>query len=171
MGLHPYAEQFAQAGMVVVAFDYRGWGTSGGSIRHYVSWRRHLQVRSRGRSGQPRGPILAVTSPTLHESESRSPKGGPATSPARSGTHINSRAGSEAAGHSMSQPMAHWCESRHPRRCRTGRPCWIGLATRTRLVGGGTLVAWPCGACRTAVRGGAVTDCTLRLRRATSPLA
>lgn len=45
MGLHVYAEQFAQAGMAVLLFDYRGFGGSDGAPRHWVSWRRHVQVR------------------------------------------------------------------------------------------------------------------------------
>ncbi|KAL6749498.1 Alpha/Beta hydrolase protein [Haematococcus lacustris] len=43
MGLHIYAEQFAQAGMAVLAFDYRGFGGSDGAVRNLVSWPRHLQ--------------------------------------------------------------------------------------------------------------------------------
>ena len=44
MGLHPYAEQFAQAGMAVLVFDYRGFGGSDGEPRHHISWMKHLEV-------------------------------------------------------------------------------------------------------------------------------
>lgn len=43
MGLHPYAEQFAQAGMAVLVIDYRGFGGSDGMPRHHISWRKHLE--------------------------------------------------------------------------------------------------------------------------------
>lgn len=36
MGLHPYAEQFAAAGLAVLVFDYRGFGGSDGWPRHEV---------------------------------------------------------------------------------------------------------------------------------------
>ncbi|GFH32422.1 peptidase_S15 domain-containing protein, partial [Haematococcus lacustris] len=32
-----------QAGMAVLAFDYRGFGGSDGAVRNLVSWPRHLQ--------------------------------------------------------------------------------------------------------------------------------
>ncbi|MFZ3391630.1 alpha/beta fold hydrolase, partial [Rhodococcus sp. 7Tela_A2] len=35
-GLTPFAERFADAGMHVVAFDYRGFGSSGGDDRQRV---------------------------------------------------------------------------------------------------------------------------------------
>lgn len=40
-GLTPFAERFAAAGADVVVFDYRGFGTSGGSPRQNVDHRRH----------------------------------------------------------------------------------------------------------------------------------
>lgn len=40
-GLTPFAERFAAAGADVVVFDYRGFGTSGGSPRQCVDHRRH----------------------------------------------------------------------------------------------------------------------------------
>ncbi len=40
-GLTPFAERFAAAGADVVIFDYRGFGTSGGSPRQNVDHRRH----------------------------------------------------------------------------------------------------------------------------------
>ncbi|GFR51775.1 hypothetical protein Agub_g14230 [Astrephomene gubernaculifera] len=43
MGLHPYAEQFAAAGLAVVVFDYRSFGGSDGWPRHEVDWRKHLE--------------------------------------------------------------------------------------------------------------------------------
>jgi pimeloyl-ACP methyl ester carboxylesterase len=43
IGLWTYAEKFVEAGMAVVVFDYRSFGGSGGSPRHWVSPRRHLQ--------------------------------------------------------------------------------------------------------------------------------
>lgn len=43
IGLWMYAERFCEAGMAVVAFDYRGFGGSSGMPRHWVSPRRHLQ--------------------------------------------------------------------------------------------------------------------------------
>ncbi|KAF5838711.1 Alpha/Beta hydrolase protein [Dunaliella salina] len=43
MGLHPFAEQFAQAGMAVLVIDYRGFGGSDGLPRHHISWRKHLE--------------------------------------------------------------------------------------------------------------------------------
>ncbi|KAF6259936.1 alpha/beta-hydrolase [Scenedesmus sp. NREL 46B-D3] len=41
-GLHKYAENFAQNGMAAFAFDYRGWGGSGGEPRHWLSAKRHM---------------------------------------------------------------------------------------------------------------------------------
>src|SRR5689334_6077850 len=38
-GLLAYAEGFAAAGLDVLAFDYRGFGTSGGTPRQRVSYR------------------------------------------------------------------------------------------------------------------------------------
>lgn len=43
IGLWMYAEKFVESGMAVVMFDYRGFGGSEGSPRHWVSPRRHLQ--------------------------------------------------------------------------------------------------------------------------------
>jgi pimeloyl-ACP methyl ester carboxylesterase len=43
MGLPIYAEKFAAAGFVVFAFDYRGFGGSGGEPRHWVDPRRHVR--------------------------------------------------------------------------------------------------------------------------------
>lgn len=43
IGLWTYAEKFVESGMAVVVFDYRSFGGSGGSPRHWVSPRRHLQ--------------------------------------------------------------------------------------------------------------------------------
>lgn len=40
-GLTPFAERFAAAGADVVVFDYRGFGTSGGTPRQLVDHRRH----------------------------------------------------------------------------------------------------------------------------------
>ncbi len=40
-GLTPFAERFAAAGADVVVFDYRGFGTSGGTPRQQVDHRRH----------------------------------------------------------------------------------------------------------------------------------
>lgn len=40
-GLTPFAERFAAAGADVVLFDYRGFGTSGGTPRQAVDHRRH----------------------------------------------------------------------------------------------------------------------------------
>jgi uncharacterized protein len=42
-GLEPYAEVFAAAGADVVAFDYRGFGTSDGEPRQFVDHRRHRE--------------------------------------------------------------------------------------------------------------------------------
>jgi pimeloyl-ACP methyl ester carboxylesterase len=42
MGLPAYSEQFAAAGFAVMAFDYRGFGGSGGEPRHWVDPRRHV---------------------------------------------------------------------------------------------------------------------------------
>jgi alpha-beta hydrolase superfamily lysophospholipase len=41
-GLHKYAENFANNGMSVFVFDYRGWGGSGGEPRHWLSAKRHM---------------------------------------------------------------------------------------------------------------------------------
>ncbi len=38
-GLEPYAERFAEAGLGVVLFDYRGFGDSGGAVRQVVDVR------------------------------------------------------------------------------------------------------------------------------------
>jgi alpha-beta hydrolase superfamily lysophospholipase len=43
MGLHPYADGFASAGIAVLAFDYRTFGGSTGTPRNWVSPRRHVQ--------------------------------------------------------------------------------------------------------------------------------
>lgn len=42
-GLTPFAERFAAAGADVVVFDYRGFGTSGGTPRQLVDHRRHRE--------------------------------------------------------------------------------------------------------------------------------
>lgn len=42
-GLHKYSSYFADAGLAVFTFDYRGFGGSDGEPRHWVSPRRHLQ--------------------------------------------------------------------------------------------------------------------------------
>lgn len=42
-GLAPFAERFAAAGADVVIFDYRGFGTSGGTPRQNVDHRHHRQ--------------------------------------------------------------------------------------------------------------------------------
>jgi mutator protein MutT len=42
-GLLPFAERFAQAGLDVLVFDYRGFGTSTGAPRQDVNHRRHRQ--------------------------------------------------------------------------------------------------------------------------------
>jgi pimeloyl-ACP methyl ester carboxylesterase len=41
-GLPAYAERFAERGLAVYLFDYRGFGDSDGEPRHYVDARRHL---------------------------------------------------------------------------------------------------------------------------------
>lgn len=41
--LPPYAERFARAGMAVLLFDYRGFGSSEGTPRAFVDPARHLQ--------------------------------------------------------------------------------------------------------------------------------
>jgi len=41
-GIPDYAERFSAAGLVVLAFDYRHWGDSGGEPRRWVSLRRQL---------------------------------------------------------------------------------------------------------------------------------
>eukprot|EP00878_Enallax_costatus_P018793 GHUV01019805.1.p1 GENE.GHUV01019805.1~~GHUV01019805.1.p1 ORF type:complete len:360 (+),score=60.97 GHUV01019805.1:566-1645(+) len=41
-GLHNYASKFASNGMAVFVFDYRGWGGSSGSPRHWLSAKRHM---------------------------------------------------------------------------------------------------------------------------------
>lgn len=38
MGLHDFAEKFVQAGIAVLAFDYRYYGGSGGFPRHKIRW-------------------------------------------------------------------------------------------------------------------------------------
>lgn len=43
IGLWMYAERFCEAGMAVVAFDYRCFGGSTGMPRHWVSPKRHLE--------------------------------------------------------------------------------------------------------------------------------
>lgn len=43
MGLMPYAERFASAGMAVLAFDYRHFGTSGGQPRQVINIREQLE--------------------------------------------------------------------------------------------------------------------------------
>jgi pimeloyl-ACP methyl ester carboxylesterase len=43
MGLPAYAEGFASAGLAAFAFDYRGFGGSGGEPRHWVAPKRHLE--------------------------------------------------------------------------------------------------------------------------------
>eukprot|EP00983_Pelagomonas_calceolata_P091315 1157528-Pelagomonas_calceolata.AAC.4 len=55
MGLHPYAEQFAQAGMAVLVIDYRGFGGSDGLPRHHISWHKHLEVRKDVNRGLTKG--------------------------------------------------------------------------------------------------------------------
>lgn len=42
-GLLPFAERFAAAGLDVLVFDYRGFGTSGGELRQDVDHRRHRE--------------------------------------------------------------------------------------------------------------------------------
>ncbi|MFV3127182.1 alpha/beta hydrolase [Niveispirillum sp. KHB5.9] len=42
-GLYPFAEKFLRAGYAVFLFDYRTFGDSEGSPRHWASPRRHLQ--------------------------------------------------------------------------------------------------------------------------------
>ncbi len=43
MGLHPFAEVFAQRGLAVLIFDYRNFGGSDGEPRNWVSTKRHLE--------------------------------------------------------------------------------------------------------------------------------
>ncbi|CAL8463633.1 g3167 [Coccomyxa elongata] len=43
MGLHPFAEVFAQRGLAVLTFDYRNFGGSDGEPRNWVSPKRHLE--------------------------------------------------------------------------------------------------------------------------------
>ena len=43
MGLHPFAEVFAQRGLAVLVFDYRNFGGSEGEPRNWVSPKRHLE--------------------------------------------------------------------------------------------------------------------------------
>ena len=43
MGLHPFAEVFAQRGMAALVFDYRNFGGSEGEPRNWVSPKRHLE--------------------------------------------------------------------------------------------------------------------------------
>lgn len=43
MRLPAYAERFAQAGMAVLIFDYRGFGESEGQPRNYINPSRHLE--------------------------------------------------------------------------------------------------------------------------------
>ena len=42
-GLKPFAERFAQAGLAVVLFDYRGFGRSGGQPRQVVDGEEHVK--------------------------------------------------------------------------------------------------------------------------------
>ncbi len=42
-GIPDYAERFARAGFVVLAFDYRHWGESGGEPRRWISLRQQLE--------------------------------------------------------------------------------------------------------------------------------
>lgn len=42
-GLPPFAERFAEAGLAVLTFDYRGFGESGGSERQVLSIERELE--------------------------------------------------------------------------------------------------------------------------------
>jgi pimeloyl-ACP methyl ester carboxylesterase len=42
-GLLPFAERFAAAGADVLVFDYRGFGTSGGTLRQDVNHKRHRE--------------------------------------------------------------------------------------------------------------------------------
>ena len=42
MGLEPYAQRFAAAGLHVLSFDYRHFGASDGEPRHLISVRRQL---------------------------------------------------------------------------------------------------------------------------------
>jgi alpha/beta superfamily hydrolase len=41
-GLHKYASIFASHGIACFVFDYRGWGGSDGTPRHWLSARRHV---------------------------------------------------------------------------------------------------------------------------------
>ncbi|WIA34310.1 hypothetical protein OEZ86_012649 [Tetradesmus obliquus] len=68
IGLFMYAEKFVEAGMAVLAFDYRGFGGSGGLPRHWVSPKRHIQdwhavvdhVQATGLGGQVDGSRIAL---------------------------------------------------------------------------------------------------------------
>src|SRR5690606_39052866 len=42
-GLEPYAELFAEHGLAVLLFDYRGFGESEGTPRQLISPRRHVE--------------------------------------------------------------------------------------------------------------------------------
>lgn len=56
----PPSNNCAQAGMAALIFDYRGFGGSDGEVRHWVSWRRHLEVRGdQGRGDEVRAECFA----------------------------------------------------------------------------------------------------------------
>jgi pimeloyl-ACP methyl ester carboxylesterase len=66
MGLPAYSEAFASAGLVAFAFDYRGFGGSGGEPRHWVDPRRHVRDWRSAVEFVSRGGLLSNANVSRH---------------------------------------------------------------------------------------------------------